>query len=236
MPAGKGSALALMLIMTTGSALAAPDGGDAKRTSGSLFDLTLGLEEMAIRGQAAKDVDARDEDGWTPLMRAVRNDMPDLARTLLAAGADPEAVDPSGRTALILAAEEGGLTGMFVGDGGGTDCLRLLLEAGARVDARDAGGDTALMKCCRWHLGDAEEKMRLLLEAGADVDMADGEGVTPLMAAASLPDGPALVRLLLAAGADVHAVDNNGENALDRCGQDEAGAETARMLRAAGAR
>lgn len=83
---------------------------------------------------------------------------------LLACGANINAVDDEGKTALMLAAEKGQV---------GT--VNALLAAGADVNATDDDGDTALM-----HAADEGNNavVRLLLDAGADINIRNKEGET----------------------------------------------------------
>ena len=78
-------------------------------------------------------VDARDEAGYTALMRAAYARQAEIIRLLLAAGADVNARSQSGETALIGAAL-----------GGSVEVVRLLLDVGADVYAEDTEGLTAL--------------------------------------------------------------------------------------------
>jgi cytohesin len=91
---------------------------------------------------------------------------PEVIRLLLAAGADPNAVDFEGATPLMYAAKVER-----------PEVLRALLAAGADPDAQDAQGRTALMYAadhCQ------TESVRLLVQAGADVMLKDSNGYTAL--------------------------------------------------------
>ena len=79
------------------------------------------------------DINAADEDGFTPLMNACLEADADCVRELLAAGADVNAVENDGGTALHLAAVNGY-----------ADCCKLLLEHGANPAARSVSGGTPL--------------------------------------------------------------------------------------------
>lgn len=85
------------------------------------------LELLLSKGA---DPSAADEQGWTPLMLAVRAGKLQAARALLAAGADAAAANAQGSTAAHLAAVNGKL-----------EMCRLLAEAcPAALRARNAAG------------------------------------------------------------------------------------------------
>ena len=124
-------------------------------------------------------------------------------RAALRDGADPNAAQGDGLTALHLAAERGNL-----------EIARLLIGARADVHARSRlGAYTPL------HLaagGAHAEVARALLDAGADpAATSTNNGVTPLHLAARALDGEEVVRLLVAAGAPVDARETTtGQTAL----------------------
>lgn len=125
-------------------------------------------------------------------------------RALAAAGADCNARDADGATALMLAAHSGNL-----------DMVRALIEAGADANARDERGWGALMKSV--YNADLDrgfaEVAQALIDAGADIEAPIGYGVRPLMLAAGYGEA-AVVETLLAAGADVLARNEGGFTAL----------------------
>jgi uncharacterized protein len=93
------------------------------------------LEEDAVRELILRhaDLEARNDFGETPLIETVSGS---IANILIKAGANIEARDKKGKTALIRAAENN-----YV------DKLEMLVKApGIRLDQRDNDGETALMR------------------------------------------------------------------------------------------
>jgi ankyrin repeat protein len=124
------------------------------------------------------------------LHTAAREGQHQRVQDLLAAGADMDAVDEAGRTAVHAAAAAGQLAG-----------AQQLLAAGADVHAADEVGSTALHAAAA---AGHQEVVQLLLTAGADVGAADEKGRTALYLAAEAGHQK-VVQLLLAAGADLNA-------------------------------
>jgi hypothetical protein len=158
------------------------------------------------------------------LLEVVRAGDRDAALALIDAGADANAVEADGTSALVWAAHQGdvGLAARLIEAGadvarandygatamseaaatGDADVLALLLEAGADPNAAYADGQTALMAVARTG---RVEAAALLLEAGAEVDAVESwGGQTALMWAASQSQ-PEMIRLLIAHGADPDA-------------------------------
>src|SRR5579871_4405013 len=124
---------------------------------------------------------------------------PDLLKTLLEHGAEPNSADDTGYTPLILATRANYPLS-----------VSYLLQHGADVNARDPFGDTPLF-LATFFGNDA--CTRLLLQHGADVDAQNNDGVTTLMIAATRDDSE-LVSLLIAHHADMTLRDKAGRNAL----------------------
>ena len=121
------------------------------------------------------------------------------AARLLAQGADVDAKNNQGDTALLLAAKAGKI-----------DTARLLVEKGANIEAKNDEGETALIAACTSGHADIAQ---LLVEKGAATDAPDDGGATPLMYA-GLGGNTTIIDLLLARGANINAQDDKGETPL----------------------
>jgi ankyrin repeat protein len=115
-------------------------------------------------------VDARDDDGRTPLFSAVLGGAVGLVGLLLEEGADPNARDNEGWTPLHFAAQE------YL-----PEMARLLIAKGADPNARDNEGSTVLWRAVFSAAG-RPEVAQLLLDKGAkaDVDNDAGESAEAL--------------------------------------------------------
>lgn len=149
-------------------------------------------------------------------------------KRILDAGADPNAVDEDGDTALryvmssrsvgvldlllehgaradAASTSAGGLPGFCVlhafAEAGWAEGVTALLGRGAPVDARSVGSVTALMPAA----GAGRSKVvQILVQHGADPDAVDSDGDSPMFYAASRGQW-STVRRLLETGANVHA-------------------------------
>jgi ankyrin repeat protein len=150
--------------------------------------------------KAKADIEARDQNGLTPLICAARFCQTNhMLLMLIERGADVNAHSNNGATALMYASLRGD-----------SDIVQALLDHGAQVEARDASGGTPLTWAAFYG---ATGMVHLLLERGADPNAKNNYGVTPVMLAA----GRGYVEIaqdLLDHGADAGAKDNEGKSAL----------------------
>jgi len=150
---------------------------------------------------------------------------------LLDAGADVDAKNERGWTALMEAADKEDV-----------EAARMLIERGADVNARNISLWTALMSACHRH---NVELVRMLVGAGADVNAKDDAGQDALMGVIASPCRPKpttviapIVMILVDAGANVNAGRNDfGFTALGyaRSREKSGNPEIAEILIAAGA-
>lgn len=137
------------------------------------------------------------------LLNAAQND--DLAQIyqLLADGANINAQDEEGRSALTLA----------IWATGNIEITRALLNLKIKVNLLDNQGESALITAITTGSTDSA---RLLIKAGANVNIKTN-GNTPLMYVFSteeLGESEELLTPLIEAGADINAVNNSGDTAL----------------------
>jgi ankyrin repeat protein len=136
----------------------------------------------------------------TGLIQAIQNHDARAANTFLELGADPNAGDAFGRSAVMWAARENDVS-----------LLRTLLaRRGGRAGDHDIDGRTPLIWAAMF---DAHDAARLLLDRGADPNDTDNDGATALMTAA-VNDSRRVADLLLERGADVRRARKEGQTAL----------------------
>lgn len=180
----------------------------------------------------------RDDEDDTPCeeqREQPRGNTLEVVRVLLNAGADIEAQDDDGCTALMYAAagkekidimkalldagadveveDECGYTALLTAiDENNVEGVRILIAAGADVNKRTELGYRALSFAAPLNDVDA---VRILLDAGADINAKDYGGQTALILAACHNDNHEVIELLLNAGADVNVKDSRGKTAFD---------------------
>ncbi len=127
------------------------------------------------------DIEARDAERETPLMRAAAFGQTETFELLLQRGAQISVTDKRGMTPLMVAACACAIATM----NSTYDIMKLLLERGANVNARDHDGTTALMMAAA--SPDGSPSVKLLLDKGANPMAKDSKGRTALDFAKDTP-------------------------------------------------
>lgn len=181
---------------------------DQKKQTGSVLDTDFELFMEAINDGNLKlvkhflergvDVNATDENGFTPLMMAASEDQPEIAQLLIDKGAKVNFVNAQGWTALTEAADEGALA-----------TAKVLLNAGADAHLKIKNDASPIrMAASEGHT----QILQLLIDKGAKLSTIT-EGQLPLHAAAE--EGQLeVVKMLLGMNADLSQVDESGRTAL----------------------
>ncbi len=166
--------------------------------------LLFPLLKLFIENSA--DVNAKNNDGKTPLHRAVSNSDANFraqaTQLLLENGANIHDIDYNGRTPLHYSVYYASI--FKETEGTDLSTAKLLLENGADVNARDNKGKTPL------HVAVAHPSKKIsefLLKYGADINIKDNDGNTPLQNAFVKLTAPwelqKILEMLLDQGAEV---------------------------------
>ena len=192
-----------------------------------------GLLAAAAKGDVAQvekllggNLEVRDGNGRTPLLVAAHFKHYAVARALLKAGADPNAMDRQRYDLITISA--------VLND---VEMIKIGLAAGAKPTNITSPYDgTALIAAA--HLGHLET-VQTLIEAKAPLDHINNLGWTALIEAIVLGDGgprhTAVVKVLVEAGAKVNIADRGGTTPLNMAKQRRY-SEMVRILEQAGGR
>ncbi len=181
--------------------------GDPILHTAVIFDLTDQTATQALLKHGAK-VNGRRSDGGTPLHTAAALSRPASVKTLLAAGADPNAPDEWGETPLHKAS----VPQPTASPENATETIHLLVAGGANPAARKKNGDRPLHSAAL--IGSAIAA-RALLKEGAQADAPGCGGGTALHVAAQFAR-PQVAEILLQAGANPNLCDDRGMTPLAR--------------------
>ena len=209
-----------IFTLTAGTALAAGPASD------DLYNAIRANDLARLRALVhdAADANIKDGRGETPLMYAAAAGSVDAMTFLLAQGADVNAQNEFGSTALIWSATDlakvklllshganintaskRGRTALFLAamTDHSAETVRLLLAKGADPKITDSFKNTVLIAAAA---GNDTETIRLIIDAGVDVNAANALGLSPLIASAGANGNVRAVKILLAKGAQVNAV------------------------------
>ena len=174
----------------------------------------------------------RNKEGWTALHTATNKGHIECVGILLDKGADIQAKDYNGNTALHLVKIHGHLfVGILLDRGADIDCknnrgntplhitagrgylegIGILLDRGADIHNMDDDGNTACHIASRFGHKDS---VIVLLNRGADIHSKNNEGQTPLHIAANLGHMECII-VILDRGSDIDIKDDEGNTALD---------------------
>ncbi|HTC32016.1 MAG TPA: ankyrin repeat domain-containing protein [Bryobacteraceae bacterium] len=180
---------ACVLAMIAVAALAQSPESSVEKFYSAIRDNNLNQLKALLDEKANANV--ADDHDITPLMYAAEIGSLEAMRLLLDHGADVNAQNGFGSTALMWSVSDAAK-------------VRLLLDHGAEVNTTARTGRTALIIAA--FTNPSAEVVRLLLAKGAKVDVMDKRHVTPLNGA-TFGNDTATVRLLLEAGADMDTPD-----------------------------
>ena len=156
--------------------LAAPHWTSPKPPTAKAPDISINqavfdgnIEAVKQHLAAGTDVNAKDDNGWTPLHFAVYYGHKEIVELLIAKGADVNAKDNNGWTPLHFAAGRDH-----------KEIVELLIAKGANVNAKDNNGWTPLFYAAAKTGSGHKEIVELLIVNDADVNALSVNGKTPL--------------------------------------------------------
>jgi ankyrin repeat protein len=149
------------------------DGSGSGKEVSATSKVPLVAELLIAKGA---DVNAKNNEGVTPLIWAIAKRKPSLAKLLIKNGADVNVAitngDLEGSTPLHFAAGESD-------SGGDLETANELIAAGAKIDTKNKDGQTPLYVAA---INGLDAIVDLLLQKGAEINAKDTDGRTPLKA------------------------------------------------------
>lgn len=195
----------------------------------AMLNKSAGVFEKLIKGKA--NVNAACSGGRTALMivAGMVNNAVSITeqvkkiRLLADKGANLDAKDENGNTALMYAAANDAAPGI----------IQALVNAGANVNAVNNAGETALMTALKHRAN--EKTVLALLESKADANIADNSSLTPLWQVLTANGSEGILEMLLRYGANTEIPNAAGElplwYALTKSGDEAVMAVLARGVR-----
>ncbi len=166
--------------------------------------IAANIENVKIAKKALShgaDVNHINKNKLTPILAAANNESlrTGVTRLLIENGANLEAKDQLGRTALYIAFLENKF-----------DLVKLLIDKGANINVVDTKGIPILHTAIRKN---NIEMIKILLEKGADIKVKDAGGTTPLIVA-TFNGSYKIAKLLIENNADINGQSDDGWTAL----------------------
>ena len=189
-------------------------------TPNLLEEITQGNEDRALQLiEEKRDLEIRDEGGYTPLHMSVLMGSVEVADALLVNGVDVNTQSYDGSTPLHLLIEEAITDDRL---------FRLLIHKGAAIEAKDNRGQTPLMVLCQREPGrtDVNGQVAMVkslikyggepgaIKYGGRVDERDKKGMTPLHHAAATGQSAIVSDQLLKNGAEIDSRNKDGYSPL----------------------
>jgi ankyrin repeat protein len=159
---------------------------------------TTPVQQLALTSDARSFLPRYAQAQDVELMKAAAAGDTARIKTLLASGAQVNAIDEWGNSALLMTAREGQV-----------ESARMLLKAGAEVEGRGGAMSPLAASALRGHA----ILVRLLIHNGASVNAVGENDQSALMNAVKL-NRLEVVSALIEAGANTKVIDRNGDNLL----------------------
>lgn len=157
------------------------------------------LDAMRFLVDTKSEMEAKDNNGWTPLLYACRNSQLEAANLLIEGGASIKSRSNDGSTSVMLAARDGG-----------EKLVMDLLAKQAPIDKKDDRGWTLLFVACE---DGRLELVKWLLRKSANVKDKSKENQTVMMVAAT-SGNTKVAEKLLKKMANLNSQTNDGDTAL----------------------
>jgi ankyrin repeat protein len=148
------------------------------------------------------DINAKNEEGNTPLIVAAKDDREDIVLLLLDSGANIDETDDDGDTALMNLAR----------DGNRENIIQILLDRGSNINLQNERGYSAIMLAALFN-PDKISTLQTFIDSGADIYSRDNEGNT-VFELCIMEDNEDLIHFLLENGSDINSQNNVGDTPL----------------------
>jgi ankyrin repeat protein len=150
------------------------------------------------------DINVKDDDNFTPLIKSFETDSVEITKLLLDKGADINIKTINNITALYLAVNKINTNPLYI------DIVKMILEKNININEKFRNNKTILYIALEKKMIDIA---KMILEKNPDVNIIDKDGISPLYLAV-LANNMEIIKLLLSKGADINSKDNNNTTIL----------------------